>query len=251
MQKKYILFIDSGIGGLSTLAKTIKLVNSNFIYYADNQNAPYGDKNDEFLKKRLSQIILDVSKKYQISMIVLACNTATTSSISYLRKIFNNLTIIGTEPAVKLAFDNGFKSPALIATPQTINHVDSQKTSKIKLISCRNLANIIEQTLLNPTITNYYKLLKVIYKIKSLTKGCDCLILGCTHYPFAKAMFKRIINKPIIDGNNGVAKRIYSLNKNFVPKNSVKLIISQKKLKDKQKYKKILNQILANQFNLC
>lgn len=251
MQKKYILFIDSGIGGLSTLAETIKLVNSNFIYYADNKNAPYGEKNDVFLKERLSQIILEVSKKYQISMIVLACNTATTSSISYLRKKFNNFTIIGTEPAIKLAFDKGFKSPALIATPQTINHVTSQKTSKIKLISCKNLANITEQEILNPTILNYYKLLKEIYKIKSLTKGCDCLILGCTHYPFAKAKFKRIINNAIIDGNHGVAQRIYSLNKNFASKTSVKLIISQKNLKDKQKYKKILNQILANQFNLC
>lgn len=250
MQKKYILFIDSGIGGLSTLSETIKLVSANFIYYADNENAPYGEKSDDFLRKRLEQIVLEISKKHPLSMIVLACNTATTSSIAFLRKTFPKLTIIGTEPAVKLAFDKGFHYPAVIATPQTIKHLKGKNFQYIKLLPSKNLAKITEEHLLNPNFRNYHKLLREFYSIKRKTRRCDCLVLGCTHYPFIKNLLEKIINKPIIDGNNGVAKRIYNFNGDFTQKLSIKLILSSKKRQDKQKYKKILNQILANQINL-
>ena len=50
MKKDYVLFIDSGIGGLTTLSESVKLLKANYIYYADNINAPYGDhtKNEIF-----------------------------------------------------------------------------------------------------------------------------------------------------------------------------------------------------------
>lgn len=250
MQKKYILFIDSGIGGLGTLAETIKLVSTNFIYYADNKNAPYGEKSDEFLRQRLKQIILKVSKKHPLLMVVLACNTATTSSITYLRNTFPKLSIIGTEPAVKLAFDKGFHHPAVIATPQTIKHLKQKKFNGAKLLPSKNLAKLTEEHLISPNIKNSYELLKEIYSVKAKTRRCDCLVLGCTHYPFIKDTLKKIIDKPIIDGNTGVAKRIYFLIGDFTQNLGIKFILSSKKRQDKQKYKKILNQILANQINL-
>lgn len=250
MQKNYILFIDSGIGGIGTLAKTIKLVTSNFIYYADTKNAPYGEKSDEFLRQRLEQIVLEVSRKHPPSMLVLACNTATTSSINHLRKTFPKLTIIGTEPAVKLAFDKGFHHPAVLATPQTIRHLKQKHFNGVKLLPSKNLAKITEEHLLNPNIKNSYKLLREIYSVKAKTRRCDCIVLGCTHYPFIKDMLKKIIDKPIIDGNTGVAKRIYYFNGDFTQNLGIKFILSSKKRQDKQKYKKILNQILANQINL-
>lgn len=251
MQKKYILFIDSGIGGLSTLSETLKLISADFIYYADNKNAPYGEKSDEFLRQRLNQIVVEVSEKYPLKMLVLACNTATTSSIDYLRKAFPKLTIIGTEPAAKLALDQGYCHPAILATPQTIKHLKLSKNSPFTFIPSKNLATIIEENLLSPNIKNSYKLLREIYSIKRKIRRCDCLVLGCTHYPFAKSVLKKVINLPIIDGNNGVARRICFFYNDFTQKTSVKLILSSKNRQDKEKYKKILNQILANQINLC
>ena len=101
-----ILFIDSGIGGLSTLASSYNLTQANYIYFADNKFAPYGTKSDKFLKERLSTIVNYFSKKRNISMVVLACNTATTSTIKFLREKFPNLIFVGTEPAYNIAILN-------------------------------------------------------------------------------------------------------------------------------------------------
>ena len=40
MKKDYILVIDSGVGGLSTLAETMSILPANYIYFADNKNSP-------------------------------------------------------------------------------------------------------------------------------------------------------------------------------------------------------------------
>ena len=61
---EYILFIDSGIGGLSTLSQSLRLTKANYIYFADNKFSPYGKKENVFLKNRLTEIINFAIKKY-------------------------------------------------------------------------------------------------------------------------------------------------------------------------------------------
>ena len=247
-----ILFIDSGIGGLSTLSETMGKNIANYIYFADNKYAPYGTKSDSFLKKRLCDIIYSQSKKYKLSMVVLACNTATTTAISFLRTQFPNLLFVGTEPAYKLALDKTFKSPAIIATPQTINHLHLQTDKNFKFIPHKNLASLVEQNLTSNSMQSRLMLLKSIYNIKNQTKNCDCLVLGCTHYVFLKEKLSKVLNIPIFDGNPGVARQIIRNNPNIsITKHDCKLILSKKNHTLLQKYKKILKQILANQINLC
>lgn len=250
MNKKYILFIDSGIGGLTTLAKTIKVYNANYLYFADNKFAPFGNKDKRFLQERLCEIVLNLSKEYNIRMVVLACNTATTSSICYLRKKFPKIVFVGTEPALKMAVDRQFLSPAIIATNRTICCLKSQKKENVSLISCENLASQIELEFFKPSIKNSFEITKSLFKISELTKNNDCIILGCTHYPLIKEKLYKLTNKPIFDGNEGVAKRILALNTNFSKKSTLKIMLSDRKGKLIQNYKKILNQILANQIKL-
>lgn len=246
-----ILFIDSGIGGLSTLSKANTINTADFIYFADNKSSPYGSKSDKFLKQRLFDIISNLSKKYNFKIVVLACNTATTSSISFLRTKFPHLLFIGTEPAFKVAIDNKFNHPAIIATPRTIHHLKSKNLKNFLLIPHKNLARIIEEFLISPTTKTRLKLLKMIYTIKQQTKNCDCIILGCTHYVLIKELISKITELPILDGNSGVSEQIFRKNQPFsVPKSSYKLILSDKNRILLQKYKKILRQILANQINL-
>jgi glutamate racemase len=41
-------FLDSGLGGISVLKKTIQLMpEEDYIYFGDSANAPYGEKNKE------------------------------------------------------------------------------------------------------------------------------------------------------------------------------------------------------------
>ena len=66
MKKEYILFIDSGIGGLSTLAQTYKMVNFNYIYCADNANSPYGMHSKRDLNEFLSILINKITKIHKV-----------------------------------------------------------------------------------------------------------------------------------------------------------------------------------------
>ena len=117
MKKEYILVIDSGIGGLSTLCEIYKVLPANYIYFADNKNAPYGKHKKEDVYNFLETIIGSVCLKFKVSMVVLACNTATTTSIEKLRDKFTGIKFIGTEPAIKLAGSFGNKKILSVATP--------------------------------------------------------------------------------------------------------------------------------------
>ena len=102
MKKQPIGIFDSGIGGTSIWKEVIKLLpNENTIYLADSKNAPYGEKStEEIISLCIKNTELLISKGCKL--IIVACNTATTNAIGYLR---NNYTIpfIGIEPAIKPA----------------------------------------------------------------------------------------------------------------------------------------------------
>ena len=210
MENKYILFIDSGIGGLTTLAENMKHMKANYIYFADNKYVPYGSKTTDFIIERLTKIIKFFIKKFNIKIIVLACNTATTTSIFALRRQFKNLIFIGTEPAYKVAIDNKFLHPAILATPQTIQHLKTQNGS-FDLLPLENFANKIETYFIQTTYISKLNLLREVFNIKQKTLSNDCLILGCTHYSYLKETLLKITNLPVFDGNYGVSNRILSL----------------------------------------
>ena len=58
MKNKPIGIFDSGIGGLSVLAKIIeKLPTEEYIYYADTDNVPYGIKTNEQIKEYVKKAV--------------------------------------------------------------------------------------------------------------------------------------------------------------------------------------------------
>lgn len=249
MERNYILFIDSGIGGLSTLKTALKMIKANIIYYADNLHAPYGKHNKDEIFEYLKNIISLNLEKYKIKLVVLACNTATTSSIKSLRAYFKNITFIGTEPAIMLAKTLNFKNIACIATKTTIEQYKYEElciksNAHITSIPLPNFATAIENYFTSPTIYNKLEIIKTIFYIKSMLTDCDCLVLGCTHYVLIKEILKSYINIPLIDGNIGTCKMIEKLSKKS-SKSTYKLCFSNYNPELKRKYIKILKQTLA------
>ena len=119
-RKQFVLVYDSGIGGLTTLSNLLKTAKGlNYIYFADTQNSPYGNK----CKTKLQEIVINnikaLQNQYIISHIVLACNTATTITIDYLRKNLN-IPIIGTEPNIKSPIKNGAKNIMVLSLILTV-----------------------------------------------------------------------------------------------------------------------------------
>lgn len=260
MKKEYILVIDSGIGGLSTLAEIMKQTHANFVYFADVKHAPYGSHLQNELFFMLKNIIKKQLTMRDISMVVLACNTATASSIELLRAEFPNLCFVGTEPAIRLASRKNFKKILCLTTPATSKQdkflqLKNSLDSKITILTIENLAQNIENFVLTRSILSYVTLLKDIFKLTKVAKTHDCVVLGCTHYVFIADLVTKFAKKPCLDGNFGVAKRVRNrLNEqNFknLPVSRVLFDCSEPVKSLKENYKKILSQILANLQNVC
>ncbi len=227
MDKKIGIF-DSGIGGLTTLEEIRRILpNEDYIFYADSKNNPYGEKSIDELNTITKNIVNKLLAK-DVKLIVIACNTATTQCINYLRKEFPSMIFVGTEPAIKVACDNNYKNTLVMATPGTISSnrthelIDNNKKEyeNIYLVPCDRLANAIERNdekdidLILHDNLDKYKNIKI-----------DAVVLGCTHYPIIKDKIQTFFpNSILIDGNIGVAKRV----KNQLEENN---ILSSKKEK--------------------
>ena len=79
---------DSGMGGLSVLHRALRMIpEADFLYYADEEHVPYGEKTREQVRGYIDEIIAFMIKK-QVDAIVIACNTATSVATKEYRSQF-------------------------------------------------------------------------------------------------------------------------------------------------------------------
>ena len=213
MNNKLIGIFDSGIGGTSIWKEVVKLLpNENTIYLADSKNAPYGEKSSEeiiALSVKNTEFLLSKGCK----LIIVACNTATTNAIDYLRKNYT-IPFIGIEPAIKpAALLSKTGAIGILATKGTLSSKLFEKTTKeyTKNITTieqdgEGLVPLIEEGKLNSPEINE---LLLTYIKPMLNFNIDLLVLGCTHYPYLIPQIKKIIGDKItiIDSGEAVAKQ--------------------------------------------
>jgi glutamate racemase len=201
MNKSIGLF-DSGIGGISILNSLVtKLPDENFIYLSDNKNCPYGDKSQEeitILSIKNSKKLIELNCK----IIIVACNTATTNCIEFLRKKIS-IPIIGVEPGVKPALLNTkSKNIGVLATKNTLTSELFNKTANNNLKNNIKIHEQIGYELVNEIekgVSNNKPLKQYLKKYLKpmLENNIDYLVLGCTHYHFLINEIKELINKNI------------------------------------------------------
>src|SRR5438270_3838000 len=98
-----ILFFDSGVGGLSVLEPTLKLLpTAPIVYAADSAGFPYGKKSDAELASRIPALLGRLVERFHPRLAVLACNTASTIALDHVRSALD-LPVVGTVPAIKPA----------------------------------------------------------------------------------------------------------------------------------------------------
>lgn len=204
---------DSGVGGTSIFKEIHAILpNENIIYLADSKNAPYGNKSEaDIIKLSVKNTEYLLNKGCKI--IVVACNTATTNAISYLRKTYN-IPFIGIEPAIKpAALNTKTKAIGILATKGTLSSQLFHKTSDlyangIKVIEQigEGIVPLIESGKLN---SDEMRDLLQLYLEPMLKANIDYLVLGCTHYPYLIPILNKLLPKDvkIIDSGLAVAKQ--------------------------------------------
>ncbi|WP_282031721.1 glutamate racemase [Winogradskyella eximia] len=213
MSKGPIGIFDSGIGGTSIFKEIHALLpNENFIYLADSKNAPYGNRSkEEIIRLSIKNTEFLIAKGCKI--IVVACNTATTNAIDYLRENYP-IPFIGIEPAIKTAaLNTQTKSVGILATKGTLSSHLFHKTTDlyangIKVIEQvgEGIVPLIESGKLNST---EMKLLLDTYIKPMLEQNIDYLVLGCTHYPYLIPILAEMLpnDVKIIDSGLAIAKQ--------------------------------------------
>lgn len=232
MNDSPIGIFDSGIGGTSIWKEINELMPfENTIYLADSKNAPYGEKSEEkILQLSIKNTELLLSKGCKL--IVVACNTATTNAISYLRENYK-VPFIGIEPAIKpAALKSQSKKIGVLATKGTLSSGLFHSTSEnhangIQILEQEGtgLVPLIEQGKVESEET---KTLLEKHLRPMLKEGIDYLVLGCTHYPYLIPVLKEMLPKTIkiIDSGEAVARQT----KTILNRNSLS-IISEDKVK--------------------
>lgn len=214
-----IAVFDSGMGGVSFLPLAMKMLpHENFIYYGDLKNAPYGEQTPQFIKNRVSEIF-DFFIEQDAKIIVIACNTATSAAVKYLRAKYKDLTILGMEPAIQLAAKNGEKDIVILSTPitscapNTLRLIEENRAKAHAVsIPCGGLMDLVEN---NEGLSQAENKKQLTAYLKQRLKGVidedsDCaMILGCTHYIFLRNLLSELYPKVrLYDGNEGTARNL-------------------------------------------
>lgn len=198
---------DSGLGGLTILRELLeRLARYDYVYLGDNARVPYGGRSSKVIYEFTNKAVNFLFKK-NCQLIILACNTATATSLKkiqheYLPKNYPGRRVLGViKPAVEALEQAKNHRVGVIGTYATIQSNAFVKEinkalPKIEVFqeACPLLVPIIEEGEvdwegLNLILEKYLKPLK--------KKNIDSLILGCTHYGLIKNNIQKIIGDKV------------------------------------------------------
>lgn len=218
-KKHKIGVFDSGIGGYSVLGELIKVFpEAHFLYYSDDAHAPYGPKSDEYITDRAFHITDELIRS-GAEMIVVACNTATATSIDALRAKYSTMIFVGVEPYLNAYYKETTPSKMIVLTTESMGKSERFKRLKERLdpkgvidhAALKNLAFMVETFYKNPAYElEFDRLLEV--ELETLkNKNYTHAILGCTHYPLVKEKIEKVLNLKTLNPSPFVAQRVREL----------------------------------------
>ncbi len=187
--------------------------NEDIVYFGDTARVPYGNKSKSTVV-RFATEIMDFLIEKKVKMVIAACNTASSLSLSHLKRQYD-IPVIGViYPGVKEALrisENG--RIGVIGTRSTIGSRAYEKYLKKMNPSCRIFSRACP--LFVPLVENRHLKDKITYEaaeyyLKGFEKnGIDTLILGCTHYPLMTNVLSDVLKGvELVDSPSAVVKEM-------------------------------------------
>jgi glutamate racemase len=214
------LVFDSGVGGLSVYHEVRQLLpDLHYIYAFDNVAFPYGEKSEAFIVERVVEIVSAVAERHPLSIIIIACNTASTVSLPALRAKFN-CPVVGVVPAIKPAAKltrNGIvgllATRATVQRPYTHDLIARFATDcKILMLGSAELVELAEAKLHGEEVS-LPLLKKILQPWLKLREPPDTVVLGCTHFPLLSNELAQVLpdGTRMIDSGLAIARRAHWL----------------------------------------
>lgn len=193
--------IDSGVGGLTTVAQVSSLLpGEHIIYCGDNGNAPYGNRTGAEIVQ-LTTKMLEFLAAQNVKMVAVACNTISATfdapGLAGYEKQFDFpvLSIIrsAAEDVVKLKYTQvGVIATAFTVASQCYPKLIDELNSDIRVYGepSEKLAGLIEKgDLKSPAIDAEVQM--HVDALMGAHPEVKDIVLGCTHYPIVKDIFQR------------------------------------------------------------
>ncbi len=198
---------DTGTGG-ELVAKRLKklLPQHTYTTVIDRKHAPYGNRSSEEI---ITLTDTAIQPLLSCSIIILACNTATTIAIQPLRQRYPDVRFIGFEPMIKPAATlTKSRHITLLATnatkhSQRLRALISEYATGVRIDTpdTRAWAQMIDQGLADDIVLDEVS--------ASVADGSDVIVLGCTHYLAIKRRLQRLFPQcRILEPTTIIAKRI-------------------------------------------
>ena len=227
-----IAVFDSGLGSLSIIRAIQKTSKSEIIYFADQQNYPYGKKSQAQLHKIIHKSIKLMQEIFSPDIIVVASNTPS------LMLNLSTQKIIDVKPPLKyaqkiskskqiaiLATESAIKSKGLT---QYIEKNNFPKSFRIFKINGSNLVDLVESGKFLTDKKYCKKIIKETLQPILSQHSIDIVTLSSTHLPFLKSLLeKEYPHIQFIDPGTIIAQKVYKKIKNKLSKrNSLKIFTS-------------------------
>jgi len=247
-----IAVFDSGIGSLSIIHAIQKISKAEIIYFADQENYPYGKKSQVQLRKIIQKSIKLLQDRFTPDIIVVASNTPSLMLNLATRKIIDvkpplkyAQRISKSKQIVILATKAAIKSKGLT---QYIKKNNFPKSFRVFKINGSDLVELVESGKFLTDKKYCKKIIKKTLQQILLQQSIDTVTLSSTHLPFLKSLLENEYpHIQFIDPGNIVAQKIYTIIKNKQSKrNSLKIFASG----DVKRFQKKLSRIgIKNKVN--
>jgi glutamate racemase len=213
-----LLFFDSGVGGLSVLGPTRKLLpNAPIVYAADSAAFPYGKRSEAELAARVPALLGRLVERFHPRLAVIACNTASTIALDHVRAALD-IPVVGTVPAIKPAAElSKSRVIGVLGTEATVRQPYVDDLASRFAADCTvirhgspELVELAEAKLAGQDVPDDAVRAAVAPMIEQ-PRGdeMDVMVLACTHFPLLAdeiaAAFPGIAQ---VDGGPGIARRI-------------------------------------------
>jgi len=204
---------DSGVGGLTVARQVRKILpREDVVYFGDTARVPYGTKSKETVTK-FSVENVEFLMRHNVKLVIVACNTASSLSLTFLRRCFK-VPILGViEPGAKAAAGSSRSGRiGVIGTNATIQSGAYEKALKkmsrrlqVSSASCPLFVPLVEEGWLDNAVA---RAVIATYLASIRARRVDTLVLGCTHYPLLKKAIGTYMGRPVmlVDSAEEVAR---------------------------------------------
>ena len=212
-----LLFFDSGVGGLSVLDATRKLLpQAPIVYAADNAGYPYGTKSEAEIAARVPALLGRLVERFHPRLAVIACNTASTIALAHVRSALD-LPVVGTVPAIKpAALQSKTRAIGVLGTDATIRqpYVDrlAEEFAGDCIVLRHGSAELVDlaEAKLRGVATDPADYARILAGLTGQPGGdrIDTVVLACTHFRLVEPELRAAAPFAYVDGADGIARRI-------------------------------------------